>query len=392
MAVRPRFYLDHAATSWPKPPGSLEACIAFQISNGAAAGRSVYQSAQDSSLLVRTARETVSRLIGAPHSRDIAFCSNGTQALNSAILGLLQSPHMRGSNVVTTATEHNSVLRPLQLASKSCGVTWVAVPCDETGWVDPNRVHEAMKANTGLVILNHVSNVTGSIQDIRSFSAIAKARGAIFLVDAAQSLGYIPIDVVADGIDILAAPGHKGAGGMLGTGILYVRREIQPQMTPVWIGGTGTQSDSIDGPFEWQSAVESGNINLPGIASLKAGIEWLEKQSPNDKLRVWSDQIIAAILQTPNLKLVGLRPDDRKHDRLPVISLTCETLSCHEMAMLLDSARHVEARSGFHCAGLIHTFLGTHQVGGTLRLSLGHTSTVADAEAAIAGIQILGAM
>ena len=179
---------------------------------------------------------------------------------------------------------------------------------------------------------------------------------------------------------------------MLGTGILSVRREIQPQMTPVWIGGTGTQSDSIDGPFEWKSAVESGNINLPGIASLKAGIEWLEKQLPNDKLRVWSDQIIAAILQSPNLKLVGLRPDDRKHDRLPVISLTCETLSCHEMAMLLDSARHVEARSGFHCASLIHTFLGTQQVGGTLRLSLGHTSTVADAEAAIAGIQILGAM
>ena len=392
MAVRPRFYLDHAATSWPKPPGSLEACVEFQTSNGAAAGRGVYRSAEHSSDLVRTARQSVARLIGAPRSNDVAFCSNGTQALNSAILGLLHSPSMRGAHVVTTVTEHNSVLRPLQLATKSCGITWTAVPCDATGWVDPNQIQASMLANTRLVIMNHVSNVTGTIQDIGSISAIAKARGAIFLLDAAQSLGYIPIDVVADGLDILAAPGHKGAGGMLGTGILCVRREIQQQMEPIWIGGTGTESNSIEGPFDWLYAVESGNRNLPGIASLKAGLEWLEKQEPNDSLQIWTSQIIDAILKTPNLKLIGPLPGDAKRNRLPVVSLTCETLSCHEMAMLLETASGVEARSGYHCAGLIHAFLGTNAKGGTLRLSLGHTSTRADVEAAIAGIQILGTM
>ncbi len=392
MAARPRFYLDHAATSWPKPPGSLEACIEFQTSNGAAAGRGVYQSAEYSSELVRTARQTVARLLGAPNSHDVAFCSNGTLALNSAILGLLQSPNMRGSHVVTTATEHNSVLRPLQLATKTCGITWTAVQCDATGWVDPNQIQASILANTRLVILNHVSNVTGTIQDISSISAMARARDAIFLLDAAQSLGYLPIDVVADGLDVLAAPGHKGAGGMLGTGILYVRREIQQQMEPIWIGGTGTQSDSIEGPFDWLYAVESGNCNLPGIASLKAGLEWLEKQKPNDNLQIWTSQIIDSIIQTPNLKLIGPLPGDAKRNRLPVVSLTCESLSCHEMAMLLDSACGVEARSGYHCAGLIHPFLGTNEKGGTLRLSLGHTSTPADVEAAIAGIQILGTM
>ncbi len=299
---------------------------------------------------------------------------------------------MRGCHVVTTAIEHNSVLRPLQMASKSCDITWTAVPCDSVGWVDPNHVSDAMRSETRLVIVNHVSNVTGTVQDIRSIAGATKKQGAVFLVDAAQSLGYLPIDVVSDGIDILAAPGHKGAGGMLGTGILYVRRDLQSQMEPIWIGGTGTQSDSIDGPFDWLAAIESGNSNLPGIASLKAGLEWLETKGPDDSLRDWSGRIIDAILQSPNLRLIGLPQDNPDRQRLPVISLTCESLSSHEMAMLLDSACGVEARSGFHCASLIHSYLGTQNNGGTLRLSLGHTSQIADVDAAVDGIQVLASM
>ena len=352
----------------------------------------MYQSAESSNEMVRTTRHSVAKRIGAPNATDIAFCSNGTQALNAAILGLLSSPSMRGCHVVTTAIEHNSVLRPLQMATGSCGITWTAVPCDSVGWVDPNQVSDALKPGTKLVIVNQASNVTGTVQDVRSIASAAKARGAIFMVDAAQSLGYIPIDVVKDGIDILAAPGHKGAGGMLGTGILYVHRDLQSQMQPVWIGGTGTQSDSIEGPFDWLSAVESGNGNLPGIASLKAGLDWLASNAPYRSFRNWSNQISHAILQAPNLRLIGLPPDNLQRQRLPVISLTCETLSCHEMAMLLDSACGVEARSGFHCAGLIHSYLGTQHTGGTLRLSLGHTSQDSDVEAAVTGIQVLGSM
>lgn len=392
LADRPRFYLDHAATSWPKPPGSLAACIDYQTSNGAAAGRGVYQSAEAASELVRTTRQAIVKLINAPNANDIALCCNGTQALNAAILGLLQSKSMRGCHVVTTATEHNSVLRPLQLATHSCGITWTAVPCDTSGWVAPIQLRDAMTTNTRLVVVNHVSNVTGTVQDIRAIAAIARERKALFLVDAAQSLGYLPIDVVNDGIDMLAAPGHKGAGGMLGTGILYVRSDLQKQMEPVWIGGTGTQSDSIEGPFDWLSAVESGNSNLPAIASLKAGLEWLREHKSLDSMRIWSEAILNAIQQSPSLKLIGLGLDDQERNRLPVFSLICETLSCHEAAMLLDSACGVEARSGFHCAGLIHNYLGTQDRGGTLRLSLGHTSTLADVKAAIAGIQILGSM
>ena len=387
MESRPRYYLDHAATSWPKPPGSLEACIDFQINNGASSGRGIYHSAEASSRLVHSARQAVARLINAPSERHIAFCNNGTHALNAAILGLLHSPTLRGCHVVTTATEHNSVLRPLELAHKTNGTTWTAVQCDETGLVDPNRVVEAMTPDTRLIVVNHASNVTGSIQDVRTLAGIAKLKNAILLVDAAQSLGYLPINVLDCGIQVLAAPGHKGAGGMLGTGILYIQEEVQHLIEPIWIGGTGSQSDSISGPFDWLSAVESGNSNLPGIASLKAGIEWLETRPLTAQTDRWAQQMIEAILEEPTLKLIG-----PLENRLPVISLIHEHSSCHEMAMILDSACQVEARSGFHCAALIHPFLGTQSTGGTLRLSLGHTTVEADVEAAIEGIHLLGSL
>jgi cysteine desulfurase / selenocysteine lyase len=365
----------------------LEACIDFQTNNGASSGRGIYHSAEASSRLVHSARQAVARLIHAPSERHIAFCNNGTHALNAAILGFLHSPTLRGCHVVTTATEHNSVLRPLELAHKTNGTTWTAVQCDKTGFVDPNRVMEAMTPDTRLIVVNHASNVTGSIQDVRTLAGIAKSKNAILLVDAAQSLGYLPINVLDCGIQVLAAPGHKGAGGMLGTGILYVHEEVQHLIEPIWIGGTGSQSDSISGPFDWLLAVESGNSNLPGIASLKAGIEWLETRPLTAHTDRWAQQMIEAILEEPSLKLIG-----PLENRLPVISLIHEYSSCHEMAMILDSACQVEARSGFHCAALIHPFLGTQSAGGTLRLSLGHTTIKADVEAAIEGIHLLGSL
>ena len=249
-----------------------------------------------------------------------------------------------------------------------------------------------MRDNTRMIVVNHVSNVTGVVQNVSAIADVAEERRAIFVLDAAQSLGYLPINAEDNGFDIVAAPGHKGAGGMLGTGVLYVKPELHSLMEPVWIGGTGTQSDSVEGPFDWLSAVESGNSNLPGIASLRAGLEWLATLDSVDHLQAWTNQLIEAILRTKNLKLIGPLQSDSTRSRLSVVSLISETLSCPEMAMMLDSACGIESRSGLHCAGLIHPYLGTSQFGGTLRLSLGHTSTSADVEAAIAGIEMLGSM
>lgn len=386
-----RFYLDHAATSWPKPPGVLEACIEYQTKNGSASGRGVYHSAERSNDLVRATRTSIAKLIGAEDPICVGLGGSGTHALNAAILGLLQSPEFRGSHVVTTVTEHNSVLRPLELARKSFGCNWEAVGCDGSGFLDLVDLESKIRNDTRLVIVNHASNVTGAIQPLEAIGRIIKKRRCVFMVDAAQTLGYLSIDVQRLGIDLLAAPGHKGAGGMLGTGILYVSKNLAPSLLPLWIGGTGLNSDSIEGPFDWLSAFESGNANLPGIASLRAGVDWVLSQQANSQLNDWISRLVEAVCSEPSLRLVG--PASCTMDsRVPVVSFVSSKMSCHEMALLLDSAYGIEARSGLHCAALIHESIGTKTIGGTLRLSLGHTSSEADIEAAEMGIQMLGSM
>ncbi len=321
----------------------------------------------------------------------VGLGGSGTHALNAAILGLLQSPDFRGSHVVTTVTEHNSVLRPLELARKSFGCNWEAVRCDERGFLNLVELEAKFRNDTRLVIINHASNVTGAIQSLEAIGRIAQKRGCVFMVDAAQTLGYLPIDVQNMGIDILAAPGHKGAGGMLGTGILYVSKNLAPSLLPLWIGGTGLNSDSIEGPFDWLSAFESGNANLPGIASLRGGVDWVLSQQPSTRLNDWVQRLIEAVCSEPSLRLVG--PANCTIDsRVPVVSVVSSKMSCHEMALLLDSAFGIEARSGLHCAALVHESIGTKTTGGTLRLSLGHTSCEADVEAAEMGIHMLGSM
>ena len=386
-----RFYLDHAATSWPKPPGSFEACIDFQNKLGSASGRGVYQSAERSNELVRAARTSIAKLIGAEDPMCVGLGASGTHALNAAILGLLQSPEYRGSHVLATVTEHNSVLRPLEMARKSFGCNWEAVGCDENGVLNLVQLESMIRNDTRLVIINHASNVTGAIQSLEAIGSIVKKRKCTFMVDAAQTLGYVPIQVQDMGIDILAAPGHKGAGGMLGTGILYVSKDLAPSLLPLWIGGTGLNSDSIDGPFDWLSAFESGNANLPGIASLQGGVDWVLSQPPSTRLNDWTQRLVDAIGSEPSLRLVG--PVTCTIDsRVPVVSFISSKMSCHEMALLLDFAFGIEARSGFHCAALVHESIGTKTTGGTLRLSLGHTSCEDDIVAAEMGIQMLGSM
>ncbi len=395
---RTRFYLDHAATSWPKPPGSLEAAVAYQTDLGVAIGRGIYTSAQSADKLLWEARDAVARLVHASSGADIFFTANGTHAIHATLFGWLDTPAMRGAHVVTTAIEHNSVLRPLALLATRNAIRTTRVDCDADGYVDPSAVREAIGAQTRLVIVNHASNVTGAIQDIAAMADVCRLQKLPLMIDAAQTLGYQPIDVQALGIGILVAPGHKGCGGMLGTGIAYVHPSFASQMAPVWIGGTGTHSESIDGPFDWTSTVESGNINMPAIASLRAGIHWINKElhlssDRGSKVRAtmdgWVDRLLQAVGTYPSLRLVGPAGVDW---RVPVVSLTSSRSSCHEMAILLDGALGVEARSGLHCAGAIHACIDTLKHSGTLRLSLGHTTTEQDIEAAIAGIELLGSL
>lgn len=391
MSTR-RIYLDHAATSWPKPAESVQACIDYQKQIGVAASRGAYRSSEQADQIVANVRSQIAALIGEKDPTTISFTSNGTMALHLAIHGFLHEIDLRNVHVVTTSTEHNSVLRPLALLEKQRGLRWTAVPCNAGGNVDTVALRDAVESGTRLIIVNHASNVTGAVQDLAAISEIARRSGAVLLVDAAQSLGLIDINVHHPHIDMLAAPGHKGLGGMLGTGVLYVRTELIPKLRSPWIGGTGHRSDRLVDDFPWSESAESGNLNIPAIASLGEGVRWLRENHDADKLRRWTDRLIDAVEREKRLRWIGSRGSRESvssAQRVPVVSVMHADLSCHEMAMLLDTTLGIEARSGFHCAAMIHRYLGTEH-GGTLRMSLGHTSTDADIDAAMEGIQLLG--
>lgn len=384
-----RTYLDHAATSWPKPPGVLEACVEYQSSLGVASGRSAYRSSQSADSLVSEVRRLIAELIGAPHRDSIALTTNGTMALNAAILGFLHPATLESTHVVTTVTEHNSVLRPLSLLERTRGLTWTAIRCDREGHVSVRDLESAMQPNTKLVILNHGSNVTGSIMDLELPIAAAHAHGTVVLVDAAQTLGFTPIQVARLGIDLLAAPLHKGACGMLGTGFLFASPDVADRLRIPWIGGTGRNSDSLIEDFSWRDSIESGNLNVPALASVAAGIRWLNESGHTVPLSKWTEEILKALHACNRIRWIGPRDPQ---DRLPVFSLVSETMDCHELAMIIDTSLGIEARSGFHCAALIHDSLDTRRYGGTLRLSLGHTSTETDVARACEAIRWLDAL
>ena len=386
---KPRIYLDHAATSWPKPPGVLEACVEYQTQIGVAAGRSAYRNSHRADAIISEVRGLVAELIGTPHRDSIALTSNGTMALNAAILGFLHEPILETVHVLTTAIEHNSVLRPLTQLRKTRGLNVTIVPCDRDGVVDMHRLQSAMRPNTRLVILNHASNVTGTITDLAHAISIAKSYGATVLVDAAQTLGFIPIDVTVLGVDMLAAPLHKGACGMLGTGFLYAHPLVGEKLQIPWIGGTGRSSNSLDDDFPWHDAVESGNMNVPALASVAAGIRWLKGQPKVSTWEKWTASILEAFHHCSRVRLIG---PNKLDNRLPVFSLVSETMDCHELAMLVDCARGWETRSGFHCAAAIHDEIDTLRYSGTLRISLGHTSTDSDVAEVCEGLRWLDSL
>jgi cysteine desulfurase/selenocysteine lyase len=388
-----RHYLDHAATSWPRLPGVVEASQTYDQTYGAAAGRGGYRTAFDADRIVQSTRRLIAEYLNAASVTEIAFCANGTHALNAAIMGLALGSLGNPFHVVCTATEHNSVLRPLALAAQRGWLTWTAVPCSPEGTVPLSEIEQAITPGTRWVVINHGSNVTGTIQNIGAIRKRLEGRGIGMLVDAAQTLGMIPIDVRALGIDILAAPGHKGLGGVFGTGILYARQEIHELLSPLWIGGTGETSDKISGNFPWHSAIESGNINVPAIAALQAGMTWkINHQAPD--YESWIAQLLDAVADCKNIQGVGLLSRSLQ-DRLPIVSVVPKTAHlrkpgiCQEMAMMLESMAHVECRAGFHCAGAIHPYLDTFDSGGTLRMSLGAMTQQADVDAACEGLRQL---
>jgi cysteine desulfurase family protein len=381
--VTNRIYIDNAATSWPKPEAVYQAVDRYQRELGAPAGRSAYEEAMVAGKLVDDARQALARLIGAADARQVIFCFNGTDALNLAIHGLLRP----GDRVVTTVAEHNSVLRPLRDHEQRGEIDVTRVGCDAEGLIRLDELEAALKQGARLVAVTHASNVTGALQDIEAIGRMAHEQGALVLVDAAQSLGHVPIDVSRLPIDLLAAPGHKGLLGPLGTGLLYLRPGLQQELAPLKQGGTGTRSEEDVQPLDLPERYESGNLNAPGIAGLGAGVRWLAERGLKGQREheiELTGRLHDGLRGIPGVTVYG---PGRPEQRVGVVSITLSGYDPQELALVLDSAYRVQVRAGLHCAPLMHRSLGTLAGGGTARFSLGAFTTTEEIDTAIRAVK-----
>lgn len=368
-------YLDHAATSWPKPPAVLKAMTRFLEEAGGNPGRSGHRLSIDAGRIVYQVREAVAALLNAPDPLGVIFTANGTVALNLALHGLL----VPGDRVVTGNLEHNAVMRPLRhLEAK--GIDLTIVPS-----LDPEAFRRALTPGTRLVVLGHASNICGAVAPVAAIAAHAHAIGALVLVDAAQSAGVLPIDMQAMGIDLLAFTGHKGLQGPTGTGGLVLGAGIEAnRLTPLLQGGTGSRSEFEVQPEFLPDKFESGTPNGAGIAGLGAGIAWVMERGVET---IHEHELAIARRLKEGL---GNLPGVALHGPLTspgtsVISFTVKGHHVSEIGLRLDEEAGVLARVGLHCAPAAHRTLGTFPEG-TVRFAPGPLTTPAEAEAAIAAL------
>ncbi|MEZ6138762.1 MAG: aminotransferase class V-fold PLP-dependent enzyme [Pirellulaceae bacterium] len=381
-----RVYLDNAATTWPKCSQATAAAFEFAEQCGATAGRGAYASALQADNWVANARRSLARLIGAPSGDDIALCYSGTHALNAALFGMLRT----GDDVLTTDIEHNSVLRPLQAICESRGISVSHVRSDTNGLADIVVARELLERRKApkLLCVGHASNVTGVVQDLSAWRALADQCGALLLVDASQTLGYLPIDVRASGIDLLAAAGHKGLRALSGSGLLYVRSDLQTTLQPLMYGGTGRISQSLETSQPWPANVEVGNLNLLAIVSMAVAAE--AALAP-ESLSSWQAAFERLRLGLRQITAIQLVADDCSVARIPVQSIMVDGWDVHDLASILDTSFGIEVRAGWHCAARVHAALGSAATGGTLRLSPGHSTSLDEIDFTLAAFQaILG--
>jgi cysteine desulfurase/selenocysteine lyase len=372
MNGQERIYLDNAATTWPKPESVYEAVDRYQREIGGPNGRSGYREALESNRIVERARQGVAELIGADDPLQIALGFSGTDVLNLAIRGVVRP----GDHVVTTVVDHNSVLRPLRALAEQAEVEVTYVPCDGEGFISPDDLRAAIRPETRLVAVVHASNVTGAVQPIAAIGRIVREQGALFLVDAAQSLGHVPLDVSTFDVDLVAAPGHKGLLGPLGTGVLYMRAGVEQELEPLRYGGTGSRSDEDRQPEELPDKFEPGNHNLLGLAGLVASCEFLAQKS----ITVIHDHHTALTARfLDSLRVIGgvaVHGPQTPANRTSVVSITVEGYDPQELAAVLEATHRIQCRAGLHCAPRMHAALGTTAGGGTLRLSPGFSTTL----------------
>lgn len=365
-------YFDNAATSYPKPRSVFEAMEEHFFDIGASPGRSGHRLALAASRIIMGVREELAALLGVNDPLDIVLTKNVTEALNIAAFGLLKA----GDNVVTTAMEHNSVIRPLrELEAK--GVEVSVVPCSLLGKLDWEAFIGALKPNTKAIFMQHISNVTGGMMPIAEVGKIAQAKGIVFIVDGAQSAGAIPIDLQKSNVDIFAFTGHKSLLGPQGTGGFYIRKGLASKMSHFACGGTGSRSEYEVHPDFLPDKFEAGTPNTIGFAGLLGALRFLAQEGIAN-IRAHEEEltrVFSAGLE--GIEGVSIYGNLDATSKAALVSLNIDGVSPSEAALILDEEFGIMTRVGLHCAPLAHRSIGTFPIG-TLRFSFGYFNTLAE--------------
>ncbi len=385
MPNEDRIYLDNAATSWPKPSSVYDAVDAYLRHCGVPAGRGAYREAAEIDRRIDAVRRDIAQLIDASDPRSVVFAGSGTDALHLALHGAIRA----GDHVVTTVCEHNSVLRPLDAMERSFGVRVTRVPCNREGRVEVRDVREALREDTRLVAMIHASNVTGLLQPVAEVGAMLRNHGAWFLVDAAQTIGSLPVSVQDLAADMLCAPGHKGLLGPLGTGLMYLAPGMERHVRSVRPGGTGTQSHQDRQPESMPDKYESGNLNVPGIVGLAEGVRYVTEKGVlniHQHLCQLCERLVGSLRAIDGVQIVG--PGNRD-TCVGVVSIRLRGFDPQEVAAMIDATHRVQVRAGFHCAPSMHAALATAEQGGTIRFSPGPFTTTRQIDIACEAIDEL---
>ncbi|WP_217588436.1 aminotransferase class V-fold PLP-dependent enzyme [Lentibacillus saliphilus] len=361
-------YFDQAATSFPKPIEVIDAVVETMNGTGGNPGRGTHQSARTSTSMIQAARRKAAALFGCLRPDHVLFFSNATVALNQAIKGLNLTA---GDHVIASVFEHNSVRRPLVHLEEKANIRVTYIDSCPQADSFVSEVKDALKPETKAIIMTHGSNVTGDVLPIEAIAAVAQAHDCLFIVDASQTAGHIPIHMQQTGIDMLAMPGHKGLMGPQGIGMLLVAEGIT--LEPIHHGGTGTYSELPHQPNIWPDQFESGTLNVPAIAGLHAALELYEQRISENVPRetMLAQKLRTELKKIPNVKLYGPASEQLK---LPIVAFNIVGADSQEIAMILDSHYQIAVRAGLHCSPLAHEHIKTLQTG-IVRASLGVYNT-----------------
>ncbi len=374
-------YLDNSATSYPKPQEVYDFMKEFYQSHGVNPGRSGFDKALEAEEVVHSTRKLLMNLFNGKDPNRLTFSYNATDSLNMIIQGMVS----KGDHVITSNIEHNSVLRPLYHKKHDGEIELTYIPFDEKGYIDPDDVKKAFKKNTRLVIINHASNIIGTVQPVKEIGKYCREAGIYFSVDASQSAGAVPVDVEAMNIDLLAFTGHKCLMGPTGIGGSYIGEDVPIRGTR--FGGTGVRSAYPFHLEEFPYRMEAGTLNTVGVAGIYAGVKWVQREGMekvhNRELALW-DKLRRGFQEIDGVTTYCA---DNTENQNAVLSINIEGWVAGDAGTMLDVDYDIAARTGLQCAPLVHVQLGTDKIHGTVRFSVGPFNTEEHIDKAIEAVR-----